>query len=216
MGPQPLINSNSDFATYDILPGPAGTNGNAYGAPFVSTLILQYKRQKLAITPALQFFGGQKYGTPLTTLGVAPDSCTGTIAGTTRYDIGTCGAGDTGYFGNTYGYQVEVPDQETGNFDSLGAFTEPNVVLLHTQISYELNRRLTLVATLSNLWHSCFGGSKVPWAVAGACSYGPNDLYPIGNNYNPGDTIQPIIAHTYNPGFNTTPFNAYIEARLRL
>ncbi len=211
----PLLNANSDLATYDILPGPPGTNGNAYGAPYFATLLLQYKHDRLAVTPALQFVGGQKYGTPGTTYGVAPDLCTGAIAGTTRYDIGTCG-GSGGYYGNVPGYAITVPDQQTGNFDSLGAFTEPNLLLLHMQVSYDVTKRFTLVGTFSNLYVSCFGGTKVPWSVKGACGYSPNNLYPVGNNYNPGDVIQPILKNTYNPYFNATPFNLFVEARLRL
>ena len=216
LGPQPLINPNSDFATYDILAGPPGTNENAYGAPFVSTLLLQYKHDRLTITPALQLAAGQKYGTPETSLGIAPDECTGAIAGTTRYDIGTCGA-DGGYYGNVPGYQLVVPDQQTGRFDSLGSFVEPNLLLLHTQISYDVTKRLTLVGTFSNIWHACFGGTaNVPWAVAGACGYSPNDYYPIANNYNPGQAIQPLLKNAYLPYFNALPFNMYVEARLKL
>ncbi len=211
----PLLNANSDLATYDILPGPPGTNGNAYGAPYFATLLLQYKHDRLAVTPAIQFVGGQKYGTPGTTYGVAPDLCTGTIGATTRYDIGTCD-GSGGYFGNVPGYAILTPDQQTGNFDGLGAFTEPNLMLLHMQVSYDVTKRFTIVGTFSNLYHACFGGTKVPWAVSGACGYSPNNLYPIGNNYNPGDAIQPIVKNTYNPYFNSTPFNLYIEGRIRL
>jgi hypothetical protein len=73
-----------------------------------------------------------------------------------------------------------------------------------------------LVGTASNLWHACFGGSNVPWKVTGACGYSPNNLYPIGNNYNPGNVIQPIEKFSYLPFFNGLPFNAYIEARIKI
>jgi hypothetical protein len=212
---EPLINTNSSFATYDILPGTPGDNGNAYGAPYVTTLLAQYKHNRFSITPALQLVQGQKYGTPETTYGVAPDLCTGVIPGTSRYDIATCG-GTGGFFGNVPGYAFVVPDQQTGNFDSLGAFTEPSLLLLHVQASYDVNKRITLVGTFANLYHACFGGSKVPWSVGGACAYGPNNFFPIGNNYNPGNTIQPFLANTYSPEFNTLPFNAYVEARIKI
>jgi len=212
---QNLLNASQNLATYDILPGPAGTNGNAYGAPYVSTLIVQYKHGPLAITPALQFVGGQKYGTPLTTNGVAPDLCTAALPGTTRYDIASCPDGAS-YFGVFPGYNISIPNTYTGGFDSLGSFTEPNILMLHAQVSYDVNKRLTLVGTFANLYVSCFGGSKVPWAIAGACGYSPNNLIPIGNNYNPGTAIQAITKYPYNPYFNSTPFNAYIEARIKL
>lgn len=216
LGPQPLIDPSQSFATYDILAGPPGTNGNAYGAPYVSTLLVQYKHNRLAVTPALQLVAGQKYGTPETTLGIAPDLCGGTISGASnRYDVTTCG-GSGGYYGNVGGFAIPIPNQETGQFDNLGAFTEPSLMLLHLQASYDVNRRITLVGTFSNLWHACFGGSSVPWKVTGACGYSPNNLYPVGNNYNPGDIIQPIEAHAYNPFFNSLPFNAYVEARIKI
>ncbi len=216
LAPQSLLSASADLPTYDILAGPPGTNGNAYGAPYVSTLLVQYKHGPLSITPALQFVGGQRYGTPQTTNGVAPDLCTAAIGATTRYDIASCAAGGGDFYGFLPGYDMVVPNQQTGLFDNLGAFVEPNILSLHLQATYDISKNITLVATFANLYHSCFGGTNVPWAIAGSCGYVPNNEIPIGNNYNPGQAIQPFVKNAYLPTFNTTPFNMYFEARVRL
>jgi hypothetical protein len=213
---QSLLNASNNLATYDILPGPPGTNGNAYGAPFVSTLLVQYKKDRFSVTPALEFVGGQKYGTPQTTSGVAPDLCAGGFQGTTRYDISTCTPGGGDFYGYLPGYNMVVPNQLTGTFDNLGAFTEPNILSLHLQVAYDVSKNVTLVGTFANLYSACFGGTNVPWKVSGACGYSPNNYIPIGNNYNPGQSIQPYVAAPYLPFFNATPFNMYVEARIKV
>ena len=72
---QALVDPNANFPTFDTFPGgaPGGGGYTTYGAPFVATLLVQYKHGPLAITPALQFAGGQRYGVPLSTPGIAPD-----------------------------------------------------------------------------------------------------------------------------------------------
>ncbi len=212
---QSLLDPNANYATYDIFPAGPETNSNAYGAPYVGTFILQYKHGPLAITPAMQFVGGQFYGAPAIGLGVAPDLCTNTIAGTNRYSIYSCG-GSGGYSGVNPGYAVSIPDFQTGRYDGIGGYREPNNFLLHMQISYDLSKRVSLVGTFANIYTACFGGSKVPWAIGGACGYSPNNLLPIANNLNPGDATQPIVKNFYNPYFNTFPFNMYVEARVKL
>ncbi len=63
---QPLLDPNGKYATYDTFPGGIESAGvTAYGAPHVATAIVQYKHGPLAVTPALQFSGGVKYGVPL-------------------------------------------------------------------------------------------------------------------------------------------------------
>ncbi len=214
---QALLNPKGNYPTFDIFPAGPGTNSDAYGAPYIGTLVLQYKKGPLAIAPALQFIGGAQYGAPSIALGVAPDLCSATIAGTNRYDIASCTPNGAALNGGLFpGYNVPIPDAQTGRFDGMGGFRAPNYLLLHTQISYDVNKRLSLVGTFANIWHSCFGGTKVPWAVAGACGYGPNNLLPAANNTNPGYAVQPLLQPWYLPLFNTLPFNMYVEARLKL
>jgi hypothetical protein len=227
---QALMDPNGKYATYDTFPGGIGAGGySQYGAPYVATLLLQYKHGPLAITPALQFSGGQKYGVPLSTPGIDPTACTttptvqATLAGSTatdpRYPYG--GAGGGVYNAAQCGVGSAIPNPFTGRFDNVGAFTAPNQIQLHTQITYDINKRVTLVGNFANIVNRCWGGTKVPFAVNHACGYfatagagsGP---VPAGNVYNPGDNIQPFLATPYNPTFPGFPFNMYFEARIKL
>jgi TonB dependent receptor/Carboxypeptidase regulatory-like domain len=210
MSPQGLLNPTGNYVPFDSFPvgTPAGAGYTTYGAPYAGTLMVQYKRNRFAVTPAVQFSAGQRYGVPITTPGVDPTSCTA-IPGTTRYDATTCTNA------------IAIPNPMTGQFDSVGNFVQPSVLALHLQATYDVNKRIQLVANFANLYSSCFGGSKVPWAVSGACSYGsPVDgtgIAPVGNFYNPGDSIQPILNTPYGPTFGSTPpFNMYFEARIKI
>jgi outer membrane receptor protein involved in Fe transport len=231
---QALFDPNGNYATYDIFPGGVVSSAQTYGAPYVASLLVQYKRNKFAITPALQFVGGIRYGAPEAEAGVAPEFCPGGTAidpgryqygaaGGTGYDFSACDAAGT--------YAVVTPNHMSHQFDNLGNWVQPNQLSLHMQLSYEVSPRLTLVGTFANLWNSCWGGSKVPWSFPGACGYsivpgagsGPQ---PIGNNYNPGDALQPILATPYVPFFAATPsvspaqpglpFRFFVEARLKI
>ena len=105
--------------------------------------------------------------------------------------------------------------------DGIGSYTAPNVIQLHTQVTYDVNKRVTLVGNFANIVNRCFGGTPVPWAVGGACGYaltpgagaGPT---PVGNVYNPGDYVQPMLRSPYQPTFPGFPFNMYFEARIKI
>ena len=102
---------------------------NAYNYPYVATLVLNYKHDKFAITPSLQFSAGNRYGAPLTTPGIDPAAggCTalaGSTAGDPRYPYGS--SGGSPYNAHTCASAaLSVPDPYTGQFDALGAFREP-------------------------------------------------------------------------------------------
>ncbi len=222
---QALVDPNANFATYSLFPGglPGGGGYASYGAPYVSTLIVQYKHGPLAITPAVQFSGGSRYGVPLSTWGILPDTCTGGLAGSTandpRYHYGA--AGGAPYDATSCTQNLSVPNQYTNRFDGVGAFVAPNSLLLHTQVTYDVNKRLTLVGNFANIVNRCWGGTKVPFAVNHACGYltptiegGGNNV--IGNAYNPGWALQPQVVTPYFPTFPGFPFNMYFEARLKL
>jgi TonB-dependent receptor-like protein/carboxypeptidase family protein len=239
---QALLDVNGNYPTFDIFPGGIGSGGySTFGAPFVSTLVVQYKHGPLAITPALQFSGGNRYGVPLSWQGIAPDTCTGglgsAIAGDPRYPYGAPGGSpyDQTTCGNTVtaasgqpglvGAPLAIPEPFTNRFDGVGAFVAPNQLLLHTQITYDVNKRLTLVGNFANIVNRCWGGTKVPFAVNHACNYGATpgtigvnggSTQPVGNQYNPGNALQPLAATPYFPTFPGYPFNMYFEARLKL
>jgi len=227
---QPLMDVNGDYATYSTFPGGVGAGGySALSAPYVTTLLVQYKHGPLAITPALQFQGGIRFGVPLSTPGIDPSACTTTptssaiLPGATtndpRYPYG--GAGGSPYNQTACGSSFAIPNPFTGRFDNVGAFVAPNQVLLHAQITYDLNKRITLVGNFANIVNRCWGGTKLPFSINHACNYvatygagaGPQ---PIGNQYNPGDRLQPFLATPYDPLFPNFPFNMFIEARIKI
>ena len=43
-----------------------------FGSPYVATLLINYRHQKFAVTPSLQFQGGGKYGIPIAEAGIDP------------------------------------------------------------------------------------------------------------------------------------------------
>ncbi len=105
---QPLFDVNGSYSPYDTFPAGIGGGGyNQYGAPYVATWIVQYKHGPLAITPALQFFAGTRYGVPGTNPGIDPTSCTAGLAsaltGDPRYPYGGVGGSpfDSTTCGNT-------------------------------------------------------------------------------------------------------------------
>ena len=225
---QGLLSTGAGYYPYSLFPAGIASAYNGYGAPYFGTLVLQYKRDKWALTPALQIFGGQRYGAPSTTSGVDPTTCTGTlasaIAGDPRYpysapggapfDASTCGTLGGG-----------IPNVFTKAFDGIGAFVAPMQVQLHLQASYNVSPSVSLVATFSNLINQCTGGTKVPFSVANACGYtvpaqgtgptgGPNGA--TGNLYNPGQALQPYANSPYTPFFPYGPFNAFLDLRIKL
>jgi len=225
---QPLMDVNANYTPFDTFPGGIGAGGySSFGAPYVTTLILQYKHGPLAITPALQFSAGSRFGVPFSTPGIDPTSCAGGLGGTTtndpRYPYGAVGGAP--YDQTSCGAFINIPNQYTKRFDNVGAFVSPSQILLHTQITYDVNKRVTLVGNFANIINRCFGGTNVPFAVNHACNYtstygtiGPGTGTPavVGNFYNPGNAIQPFMATPYAPTFPGYPFNMYFEARIKL
>jgi outer membrane receptor protein involved in Fe transport len=223
---QALLDPNGKYATFDTFPAGIGSSYATYGAPYVLTAIVQYKHDKLALTPALQFSAGQRYGAPANLPGVLPDMCTGTLlnstaidprynygaAGGSPYDAATCSIGSSSF---------ALPNPKSGSFDGLGQYVQPSIIQLHLQASYDVSKRITLVGNFANLYSRCFGGSKGYWTTNGACSYGllngqSGGINPIGNGYNPGNTLQPFLTVPYGSYFNANPFNMYFEARIKV
>jgi hypothetical protein len=222
------MDPNGKYAPYSLFPGGVvSAPPAAYGAPHVATLLLQYKHGPLAVTPAVQFSGGIRYGVPLANQGIDPTLCTATLPGSTtgdpRYPYGA--AGGAPFNARSCGTVAAIPDIYTGRFDNIGAFAAPNNIQLHTQVTYDVNKRVTLVANFANIVNSCFGGTKVPFAVNGACGYtgissgtygGGSGPQPVGNVFNPGDNVQPFLRSPYDPAFRGYPFNMYFEARIKI
>lgn len=233
--PQPLIDPNTAFPTFDIFPGGIGSGGAAYGVPYAASLILNYKHDKWAVTPSFSFAGGGKYGIPQTNPGINPAACTAVLPGISgangggRYDALSCPAALTA-----------VPDTYTGVFDPLGSFTQPNLVAMNLQLTYDVSPRLSLTGVLANIFNTCWGGTTAPWTSANhnVCSYAVTpqggyggEIFPVGNIYNPpghnGSIIQPLVQYPYFPifgaynqdsltGSEKMPFQFYITANIKI
>jgi len=243
---QALLDPGANYVPYDIFPGGIGVSADSYNVPYVATLILNYKHNKLAITPSFQFAAGNRYGTPESIPGVAPDTCTATF-GTTdpgRYPYGA--PGGTGYEAGACGTLFAIPNPFTHSFDPPGSFRNPSQLLGNLQISYEVSPKVTLTATFANLINRCFGGQVTPFTYntsSNICSY--STLYssgslvpPAGNIYDPctaapstpclaGGTV-PVPQYQrfpYEPAFgpvnvdgNSTrqPFAFYLTAHIKM
>jgi hypothetical protein len=227
----PLYDPFGSYAPYDLFAGPAPGAGNygSFVAPHVATLVLNYKWNKFAVTPAFQISAGSKWGYPISTLGVLPDTCTtalGATSGDPRYPYGAAGGSSYNALGCvTNG--VAIPNPATGKFDPVGGFVAPTRLTISTQLSYDVSPRVSVVATLANLVDTCWGGSQGAWsAPAGIpknwiCGFGGGysgvGINPAGNNYNPPlSTVQPFQQQSYYPGISHLPFNAYVDFKIKL
>jgi hypothetical protein len=227
--PQGQIDPSTEFPTYDIFPGGVGSSADAYGVPYNATLLVNYKHDKLAVTPSLQFSAGGKYGTPQTNPGIDPASCGVPLAGYTGAN------GGSRYNADNCGTLSSIPDTYTGNFDALGAFTQPSNLAMNMQISYDVSPRIQLVGALANIFNTCFGGTKAPWTSGNGnvCGYTfggfSGEILPVGNVYNPapqnGSIVQPFRKYPYSPLFGPynqdgsslkNPFNFYVTAKIKL
>jgi hypothetical protein len=231
--PQALVNTAQNFPTFDTFPGALGLSPQGFGSPYVGTLVLNYKHQRFAITPSLQFQGGGKYGIPISEAGIDPASGCGKPLFGDRYNASTCPN------------FVAIPDPFTGSFDALGAFTQPNELVANLQLSYDISPRIQLVGILTNIVNYCWGGSQMPWTFndGNICAYGNGTselggtIYPVapygtpGAIVNPpgypGSIIQPFRKFPYLPSFGPAlvsaenfstkaPIQFYLTANIKL
>jgi hypothetical protein len=219
---QGLLNPTGNYPTFDLLPAGIGSSVDGYGAPYTVTFVVNERIGKFAIAPILQMYGGQRFGAPLSTEGVAPDKCTATLASTVasdpRYPYGAP-AGSPFDANSCTALAGGIPDPYTGNFDGIGGFVSPAELQLHLQASYDISKNVTLIANFTNIVNSCFGGTKVGFGVSGACGYGVVGgglTGDIGNLYNPGNAIQQYVNTPYEPFFAGLPFSVYLNARIKI
>jgi outer membrane receptor protein involved in Fe transport len=219
---QGFLDPNGNYPTFDLLPGGIGSSYNSYGAPYVSTLAINERVGRFSVTPIFQFFAGQRYGAPASTEGVAPEFCgalASGIAGDPRYPYGAPGGAPFNALscGATLG--AGIPNVDTGAFDGIGAFVAPSQLQMHLQLSYEASKNVTLVGNLTNIIDNCFGGTSVKWSVSNACGYtglAGGNTGGVGNTYNPGATIEPLLNRPYAPTFRTFPFEFFLNAKIKI
>jgi Carboxypeptidase regulatory-like domain/TonB dependent receptor len=227
---QALINPKGQFPTYDTFPANGiGLVSQGYNSPYVATMLVNYKYNRVAVTPSFQFQGGGKYGTPIANAGIDPAAGCEPLAGTTRYNALTCAG------------TIDTPDPYTGAFDGIGAFTQPNEFIANVQASYDLTPRIQLVGVVANIVNYCWGGTKTPWTFndGNICAYTNvlGTVYPVmpygtpGAVVNPpgynGSIVQPFRKYPYEPSFGPaivsaenysikTPLQFYLTANLKI
>jgi hypothetical protein len=226
---QALVNTGQNFPTYDTFPGALGLAAQGFGSPYVGSLVLNYRHQRFAITPSLQFQGGGKYGEPIAEAGIDPASGCGKPLFGDRYNATGCPN------------VVFIPNPYTGSYDGIGSYTQPNELISNLQLSYDVSPRIQIVGILTNISNYCWGGSNMPWSFndGNICAYGNvgGTVYPVapygtpGAVVNPpgyaGSVIQPFRKFPYEPTFGPAlvsaengstkaPLQFYITANLKI
>jgi len=200
-----LLDPNASYTPFNTSLGTGfGGGATSYVVPHVASLILQYKKGPLTISPSLQFQGGSRYGSPLTVQGISPDTCAAlpgsgpSVAGDPRYTNGSPGPGQPYDASSCLGV-VPIPNPQTKHFDGIGEFVQPNLIATNLSVNYDFNKKVGLNLIAANIFNRCFGGSNVPWEVSNiSCAYSNSGNY-VGNVYNPGDAIQANVAQSYTP-----------------
>jgi hypothetical protein len=234
------IDPSANYPTYATFPGGVGGSADAFSVPYTATLILNYKRGRVAFTPSLQFQGGNSYGSPESMVGIDPaGGCAplagASLAGDPRYQYGAPGGAP--FDALTCAGTMPVPDRFTQSFDLPGSFRNPSQIMANLQVRYDLSPKITLVGTFANLLNRCFGGTKNAWTIhdSNVCSYNVNNsvgyIPPDANVYNPGATFQRLVEYPYaaylspvntsaqaanTNGSTLTPFNFYLEVQIKL
>ena len=119
---------------------------------------------------------------------------------------------------------IFLPDPYTHQFDALGALRQPWQLTLNLQASYDINSRVTLTMTASNLYNACFQRGYA-WDDSNICMYSnlpSNILAPAGNFL----TTPPVqLKYPYGPWSNQNevgytavkqPFQMTVDLNLRL
>ena len=209
-------------------------------------MILNWRHDKLAITPSFNFQTGGFYGSPLDTMGLDPRSCLLNSAATGITKLSpktnplqcnylTTTSGGLGAFGFLY-----VPNPQTGSF-LFDNFQQPSSIVGNLQLSYDASPRIRLTVLGTSLFHTCFGGTAAAWTAANppgaaVCGYLPsggllnNTLYP-SNFYN-GTSINDFRANgartpfqqSYLPsslnngaiGGGAPPINVFFNAQVKI
>jgi hypothetical protein len=242
---QALLDPNGWYApASDVaLPG-VNTSLGLYDIPWVTSLLLNYRHDKWAITPSLQLAQGSSYGSPFTVTGVDPRLCTAIdMSSPATIAADQCAYTSLIGQGNTASGLLYIPNPQTGSFDGIGEFRNPDIMVGNIAFSYDITPKITMNVTIANVFHTCFGGSKEPWTTAyppgtNVCGYGANSAYvsnyQFGSGFaNPGNpslysaaangtTLFPWQFQSYAPTQGTVagvippPFNVYITFNVKM
>jgi hypothetical protein len=212
---QTLFDRSGEFTPYDILPF-AFQGANGYETPNVATLVVNYKRNKLTVTPSVTYSSGAFYGSPLQWPGYDPSTCSGVAKpGSQVANPQTCGS------------YLFIPDVYTHAFDALGAFKEPSRLTANLQIGYDLTKRSHLTLSMTGLTDQCYERGY-PWDNATTCVYAhlpSNKLAPVGNFVTDPAQIPIQLKYPYSSWYNNSqtgfvgqklPFNAFLTLDVKL
>jgi hypothetical protein len=217
---QPLLNTNAWYSPYDTIPG-AFSYGNGYETPNVVSLILNYKRNRLTVTPSLHYIDGSFYGNPESYPGYVPQFCKQLPSATPTTPGISCN--NPNNFTNDQA--IFIPDPYTGNkFDSLGSLRQPSQFTANLQLSYDVNPRISVTATLDNLVNVC-GQRGYAWDNSVTCTYSnlPSNVLPPSGNFLTNPPVQ--VKYPYGSFFDITevgatsviqPFNFFVDVNVRI
>jgi hypothetical protein len=252
MSQQSLLDRNGWYPTYpNEAPNSPFDQG---GGPPVTAIWphqitgwLQYKRGKLAIAPNFQLISGASYGSPVDTMGIDPRSCTQNEGAAVGPDgvtpvlpagspqAGFCDFLTAGASAFVTSGQLAIPDPYTNKMDALGAFDEPWQFNLGALIRYDISPKLSANVTLTNIFNTCYGGTKTAWQSQfkpnkWVCAYYPNASSFIGtqpgagffygaNGRDPANGTTPYASafnYPFYPVSGAIPFQAYFELQIKL
>jgi hypothetical protein len=218
MAPQPLLDPRGWYMPGLDFP---------YISPNTFALVLNYRRGKLAVAPAMSLLEGTTYGSPSDVQGLDPRACFANQMSSKiptnnplAADYTSCQSALTSD-GSSPG-TLYIPNPQTGTFDTFGEFRQPWQFNLGVQASYDFTPRISGRVTVTNLLNRCFGGSSEPWSRAyppndAICGYVANTFYNGGHFYNgssPYDVAangvpeNPYFAQSFAPSYgDVSSFN---------
>ncbi|HZY95903.1 MAG TPA: TonB-dependent receptor [Candidatus Cybelea sp.] len=219
---------------------------DTYVSPWAGSLLLNWRKDKLAITPSINLQTGGFYGSPLDQVGIDPRTCvhnsatTGITAVSPHTNPLQCnyltatspGLGPFAYF--------NIPNPQTGSF-LFANFQNPTSVFGNLQVTYDVTPRIRLSVLGVALFHTCFGGTSAPWTAAyppgsAVCGYLPagsnlnSSIYPSnfynGTSFNDfaANKVHPPFTQSYTPnasnngaiGGAVPPINLYFNATVKI
>lgn len=231
--PQSLLDTGGWYNPVGVATAITGSV-SSYISPFVSAVVINWRRNKLAVTPSFNFQAGGYYGSPYDTSGIDPRACTKNSATTGVVRMSP----KTNPLQCNYLYvfgSLNIPNPQTGSF-LFGNYQQPSSIVGNLQLAYDVSPHLRLTMLGSTLFHACFGGTPAPWTAAYRpgyviCGYSPaGALYP-SNFYN-GTSINDFKANgartpwtqSYLPstgnsgavGGAVQPINVYFNAVVKI
>jgi len=242
MTSQALLDRSGWYPTYpNQPPGDAPSGESTAIFPHVFAGWINWKHDKLSISPNFILASGNKYGSPTDLYGVDPRTCDLNQGDSTAVPVGDPNATAADYFtcgGSpfTSSSNLAVPNPYNGNnFSSMGQYTQPWQLNIGAHLTYDMSSKVKAVLDLSNLYNRCFGGSKTPWSAAypagqHICGYGDNagnwtgTVPGSGFFYGASPTsaangtvpFSKALLYPYAPFVGDLPVQAYFQLQIKL